>query len=52
MNGKTTSIHTKLYCDVYPEDILKLLKLADFIHNIVISKEEYKKLPKSNGYYE
>lgn len=52
MNGKTTSIYTKLYCDVYPEDILKLLKLADFIHNIVINKDEYKELPNSNGYYE
>jgi len=52
MNGKTTSIYTKLYCDVYPEDTLKLLKLADFIHNKVINKEGYKELPKSNGYYE
>jgi len=50
MNGKTTSIYTKLYCDVYSEDILKLLKLADCMHNIIINKEEYKELPKSNGY--
>ncbi|WP_019414531.1 hypothetical protein [Paenisporosarcina sp. TG20] len=52
MNGKTTSFYTKNYCDDYPEYTLKLLKLADFIHNIIINKEEYKELPESKGYYE
>lgn len=44
MHGKTTSIYTKNYCDDYPEYTLKLLKTADFIHNIIINKEEYKEL--------
>lgn len=52
MDGKTKSIYTKNYCDGYPEDALKLVRLAENIHSILINKEEYKELPESNGYYE
>lgn len=52
MDGKTNSIFTKNYCDGYPEDALKLVRLAENIHDILISKEEYKDLPESKGYYE
>lgn len=52
MDGKTNSISTKNYCDGYPEDALKLVRLTENIHSILINKEEYKELPESNGYYE
>jgi hypothetical protein len=52
MDGKIKSIYTKNYCDGYPEDVLKLVRLAEKIHSILINKEEYKELPESNGYYE
>ena len=52
MEGKTNSISTKNYCDDYPEDALKLVRLAESIHDILINKEEYKDLPESKGYYE
>lgn len=52
MDGKTNSFYTQTYCDGYPEDVLKLLKLADYIHSILINKEEYKELPESNSFYE
>lgn len=51
MDGMTNSFYTQNYCDGYPEDVLKLLKLADYIHSILLNKEEYKELPDSNGYY-
>jgi hypothetical protein len=51
MDGKTKSFSYKSYCD-YPEDALKLLKLEEYIHNIVASKKEYKELPVSRGAYE
>ncbi|MGE6489911.1 hypothetical protein [Paenisporosarcina sp. NPDC076898] len=52
MDGKTNSISTKNYCDGYPEDALKLVRLAEDIHSILINKEEYKDLPEPNGSYE
>ncbi|GAA0335946.1 hypothetical protein GCM10008967_27940 [Bacillus carboniphilus] len=51
MNGETKSYSYKSYCN-YPEDVLNLIKLEDFIHNLMANKEEYKKLPESNGGYE
>ena len=51
MNGETKKISYKSYCD-YPPDVLKLIKLQDFIHTLVSSKKEYLDLPASNGYYE
>jgi hypothetical protein len=52
MNNKVKSHHYTSYCKDYPKDALQLLKLEDFIHNIVIEKEEYKALPEVNGSYE
>ncbi len=52
MDGQTNSVYSKYYCDDYPEDALKLVRLAESIHDILINKEEYKDLPESKGYYE
>ena len=52
INGETKSVYTKNYCDDYPKDALKLVRLAEYIHSILINKEEYKELPESKGYYE
>ncbi|MGE6488818.1 hypothetical protein ACQKE5_11025 [Paenisporosarcina sp. NPDC076898] len=52
MDGKTKSTYTKNYCDDFPEDALKLIRLAEYINNILINKEEYKDLPESKGSYE
>ncbi len=51
MNGDTKSFHHKAYCE-YPEDVLNLIKLKDYIHNVVSSKKEYMALPEPNGYYQ
>lgn len=51
MDGKTKSFNYQSYCD-YPEDVLNLLKLEEYIHNIVSTKAEYKALPESRGSYE
>jgi hypothetical protein len=51
MNGKTKSFNYQSYCD-YPKDVLNLLNLEEYIHNIVSSKAEYKALPQSRGAYE
>lgn len=51
MNSKAKNYSLKSYCD-YPEDVLKLISLEDYIHNLMANKEEYKKLPESNGFYE
>lgn len=51
MYGQTKTIHYQTYCE-YPDDVLKLMDLQEYIHNIVIEKPEYKQLPASNGYYE
>ena len=51
MNGETKKISYESYCDT-PPDVLKLIKLQDFIHTLVSSKKEYLDLPESNGYYE
>jgi hypothetical protein len=51
MDGKTKLFSYQSYCD-YPEDALKLLKLEEYIHNILALKKEYKELPESRGAYE
>ncbi len=51
VDGRTKSFYYRTYCD-HPEDVLNLLKLEDFIHDIIVGKEEYKKLPESNGEYQ
>jgi hypothetical protein len=51
MDGKTKFYSFNSYCD-YPEDVLKLLNLEEYIHNIVSLKEEYKALPESRGAYQ
>ncbi|MED4018759.1 hypothetical protein [Sutcliffiella cohnii] len=51
MNGETKSFSYMGFCD-YTEDALALVKLEDYIHKVVSSKEEYRELPESNGYYE
>jgi hypothetical protein len=51
VNGETISISYKPYCDE-TADILKLIKLEDFIHSMIVEKAEYKELPEANGAYE
>ncbi|WP_396126141.1 hypothetical protein [Anaerobacillus sp. CMMVII] len=51
MNGESKKIFYKDYCE-YPRDVLNLLRLEDYIHNLLTEKAEYKELPASNGYYE
>jgi hypothetical protein len=52
MNGIEKSIqYDSSYCD-YPEDVLNLMKLEDFIHEMMAKKDTYKELPEPNGYYE
>jgi hypothetical protein len=51
VNGETISISYKPYCDE-TSDILKLIKLEDFIHSMIVEKAEYKELPEANGAYE
>lgn len=51
IDGETKTFNYSTYCDL-PKDGRKLLKLEDFIHSIIIEKDEYKKLPKVNGAYE
>jgi hypothetical protein len=51
MGGKIKSFYFNSYCD-FPEDVLKLLNLEEYVRNIVSSKEEYKALPESSGAYQ
>lgn len=51
MNGQRKTISYSDYCD-YPKDVVKLMELKDFIHQIVSSKDEYKKLPEARGLYQ
>ncbi|MFA9555962.1 hypothetical protein ACERII_01455 [Evansella sp. AB-rgal1] len=51
MNTNKKTINYGTYCD-YHQDVLNLMKLEDYIHEIVSNKEKYKSLPDSNGYYE
>jgi hypothetical protein len=51
MGGRTKSFNYQSYCE-YPKDVLNLLKLEEYIHNIVSSKAEYKALPESRGFYQ
>jgi len=51
MNDDTKSFYYTTYCE-YPEDVLNLIELEEYIHNIVSSNEDYKALPEAKGYYE
>lgn len=51
VNGETISITYKPFCDE-TADILKLTELEDFIHSLIVEKEEYKELPEAKGAYE
>ena len=51
MNGQTKSFSYSTYCE-HPNEVLELLKLEEMLHNIVLEKDEYKQLPKANGFYE
>ncbi|CAG9621551.1 hypothetical protein [Sutcliffiella rhizosphaerae] len=48
INGETQDIS---FCNS-TKDVLELIKLQDFIHTIVSSREEYQDLPEANGWYE
>lgn len=52
MNNEVKSHHYTSYCGDYPKDALQLIKLENFIHNLVVEKDEYKALPEVNGSYE
>lgn len=51
LNGDLNTIRYTTLCSNTP-DSLVIMELQDYIHEIVAAKEEYKKLPESNGYYE
>ena len=51
MNGETKSFYYETYCE-YPEDVMNLMKLKEYIHEVVSSKKEYMALPERKGYYE
>ena len=51
MNGETKSFYYKAYCE-YPEDVLNLIKLEEYIHKVVSSKKEYMDLPEGKGSYQ
>lgn len=48
MNGETKSFYYETYCE-YPEDVMNLMKLKEYIHKVVSSKKEYMALPKGKG---
>ncbi|KMJ59925.1 hypothetical protein AB685_03485 [Bacillus sp. LL01] len=51
MNGETKEFSYSDFCE-YPEDVRNLIDLENYIHKLVAAKEEYQKLPDSNGWYE
>ncbi|SDM90516.1 hypothetical protein SAMN05518871_102528 [Psychrobacillus sp. OK028] len=51
MNCRTKSFYYKTYCE-YPEDVLNLIKLKEYIHKVVSSKNEYMALLEATGNYE
>ncbi|MBU9713835.1 hypothetical protein [Evansella tamaricis] len=50
-NEETKSFSYTTYCE-YPEDVLNLIKLEEYIHEVVSSKKEYIALPEAKGHYE
>ena len=51
LNGETKTLYYKTYCE-YPDDVLNLIKLEEYIYKVVSSKKEYMALPEAKGYYE
>ncbi|MBM6619444.1 hypothetical protein [Bacillus suaedaesalsae] len=51
MNGETNSFYYMSYCDP-PKRIIALYELENYIHEMAVNKEEYKRLPKAEGGYE
>lgn len=51
MYGETKSFAYGSFCE-YPDDVRKLLKLQEYIDEVVRGTEEYQQLPDANGYYE
>lgn len=53
MNGKIKNIsYTGAYCNKVPEDILQLIQIKDYIHNLVAETDEYRQLPEPHSSYE
>ena len=50
MNGEAKKFRYQSYCDT-PKDVLKLYQLEDFIEQIIMQREEYKRLPATNDSY-
>lgn len=51
LDGELNIIRYATFCSETP-DSQAIVELQDHIHEIVMAKEEYQKLPESNGYYE
>ncbi len=51
MNGETKSFDFSTFCE-NSNEIRKLLELDEFVHKIVLEKDEYNELPEANGSYE
>ncbi|MEK5036801.1 hypothetical protein [Sporosarcina sp. FSL K6-3457] len=51
LNGDLNTIQYATLCN-NTSNSLAIMKLQDYIHEIVAVKEEYQKLPEPNGYYE
>lgn len=51
MNGETKTFDFSTFCENSTE-IRDLIELEEFIHEIVLAKNEYKELPEANGSYE
>ncbi|WP_203248200.1 hypothetical protein [Sporosarcina beigongshangi] len=51
LNGDLNIIRYALLCSDTP-DSQAIMELQEYVHSLVIVKDEYKKLPESNGYYE
>ena len=50
LNGDLNTIRYATFCRDTP-DSLAITELQDYVHSIVTVKDEYQKLPESNGYY-
>ncbi len=50
INGDLNIIRYTTFCRD-TSDSLAIMELEDYVHALVTAKEEYKKLPESNGYY-
>lgn len=51
LNGDLNIIRYTTFCRDTP-DSLAIMELQSYIHSIVAAKDDYKKLPEPNGYYE